>query len=166
MFRFLMVIALTPVTIAVVDFLVLLPLGLTLFEGVRTLMHRGDYREMLEIVTGIGVILIAWGVALEERHELRDIFNVHSEDEDWQLAIDQGCKATGIGALVLGLFAEMCIEAIKLPNHILNTEGVNEILVGVSWVFLALTGYVLIRHIVLLVPAVMRRRLPASKGVS
>ena len=162
MFRFLMVFALAPLTIALVDFLVLLPLGLALHEGVRTFLSRRDYHEMLDIITGIGVILIAWGVALEERHELRDIFNIHSHDEELQLTIDQGCKATGIGALVLGLFAEMCIEAIKLPNHILNTEGINEILVGVSLVLIALTAYVLIRHIVLLGPAIWRRRLPAS----
>jgi len=165
MFRFLMQIALAPLTIAVVDLLVLIPLALVLIEVFQILASGKNFHDALEVITGIGVILIGWGVALEERHDLREIFNIHSHNEEWQSGIDATCRATGIGALVFGLFAEMCIEAIKMPNHIINTEGINEALVGLSMLFLALTAYVLVRHIALLIPAALRGRLHSSKGV-
>jgi hypothetical protein len=163
MIRLLMLFVLAPFTIAVVDLLILIPLALVMIEVIYILALGKHIQEALEVVTGIGVILIGWGVALEERHDLREIFNIHTHNEEWQSGIDFSCKSTGIGALVFGLFAEMCIEAIKLPNHIINTEGLNEGVVALSMVFLALTAYILIRHIVLLVPAALRRRLPPPK---
>jgi hypothetical protein len=151
-----MQVLLAPLTIALLDVLVIVPLVIGIIEIVRELAAGHGYRESAEIVTGIGVILIGWGVALEERHELREIFGVHGRGEEWQSAIDHHCKSTGIGALIFGLFAEMCIEAIKLPNHIIYTEGFNEVLVGIAAVFMALTAVVLARHVMVLVPAAFR----------
>src|SRR5208337_985557 len=42
-----------------------------------------------EVISGLGVILIGWGVALEERHKLREIFGLIGEREAREEAIDE-----------------------------------------------------------------------------
>ena len=147
---------LSPFAITMLDILVIVPLGIGIIEAVRELAAGHGYREAAEIVYGLGVIMIGWGVALEERHELREIFGVNSNDEEWQAKIDQDCKSTGLGSLIFGLFAEMCIEAIKLPDNVIYTKGFNEVLVVVAVIFMALTVLLLIRHVIILIPKFVR----------
>ena len=85
-----------------------------------------------------------------------EIFGVNSNDEEWQAKIDQDCKSTGLGSLIFGLFAEMCIEAIKLPDNVIYTKGFNEVLVVVAVIFMALTVLLLIRHVIILIPKFVR----------
>ena len=74
------------------------------------------------IVTGIGIIMIGWGVLLEERRTLREIFGLlDGPDEAWQATIDHACHNYGVGQLSIGLMAEICIELIKIPNTIIYT---------------------------------------------
>ena len=144
--------------IGLIDILVLIPLVLSIIDASWALWSSRELRELLEIVEGMGVILIGWGVALEERGELRDIFGlIREDDETWQAHVDHGCKSIGIGLLVFGLFAEMCIQAIRLPNRIINTEGINEVLVGVGVVFMAISAFILVRHVVALLTLMTRR---------
>jgi len=47
--------------------------------------HARPHHEAEEIISGVGVILIAWGVALEERHKLREVFGLvpeHTKNDD------------------------------------------------------------------------------------
>src|SRR6185437_407192 len=94
------------------------------------------------------------GAWRSERHVLRGVFGMTGRvDEHWQSALDQLCYRTGVGVLVLGLFAEICAEMVHLPDRIINTTGREHELLAVGAVLLALCGVVLVRHIVKLVGA-------------
>lgn len=151
-------ILLFPATIALIDILILIPLLLAVFDVCHELWALQGIHEPMDIVEGMGVILIGWGVALEERAELREIFHLsEGNDGAWQEDADRLCHRTGIGLLVFGLFAEICIEVIRLPNRIINTQAINEVLVGISITFIAISGYILIRHVLALLPLSIRR---------
>lgn len=158
MIRWLMRVLLSAVAIGLIDILIFIPLVLAIIDLSRDLWLGHELRELLEIVEGMGVILIGWGVALEERGELREIFGLAgAPDEAWQAHVDHSCKSIGIGLLVFGLFAEMCTQVIRLPNRIINTEGFNEALVGVGLVFLAICAFILVRHVVALLSLLTHR---------
>lgn len=137
----------SPGAIAVMNLAILVPLLLSIVSVSTSLFHHEDiHREALDIIEGMGVILIGWGVAIEERSALRAIFELTEQDgEARQAAIDHACHAAGIGLLIFGLFAEMCIEAIRLPNHIINTVGINELLLGTGLIFMVVCVWILVR---------------------
>jgi hypothetical protein len=149
---------LSPVTISVIGVLIFLPLVLATYDVGHELWTAHDSHEAMDIVEGMGVILIGWGVALEERGSLREIFALGTKDEAWQASVDHICHASGIGLLVFGLFAEMCIELIRLPHRITHTHSVTDIFVGASALFLALSVIVLFRHIVAMVGVTIHGR--------
>ena len=103
--------------------------------------------------------MIGWGVALEERNVLRGVFGmVGRPDERWQHGIDEACHRSGVGVLLLGLFAEICAELIHLPDRIINTGGREHPLLAVGTGLLALAGLVLVRLIIQLVGSLWVRR--------
>lgn len=97
------------------------------FDGLAEHNHA-----LAESLTGVGVLMIGWGVALEERQALRHIFRMPDLDAADQTAIDHLCHYYGVGLLLMGLFSEILIEFVKLPNEIVNTAGLNEFVLGVS----------------------------------
>ncbi len=107
----------------------------------------------------MGVTLIGWGVALEERSALRGIFGIAGGvDEAYQAHIDHECHAVGVGLLLFGLFSEICVEMVKLPNHIVNTKGIDEIVIGISALFLLLGALTQAWHAIVLCLAALGRR--------
>ncbi len=163
MLRFLIRLIITPLAIAFIDLFVLIPLVLATFDVVRGLWQGQNIQQPMDVVEGMGVILIGWGVALEERGEIREIFGLlRVPDHARQRAIDHGCHSTGIGLLIFGLFAEMCIEAIRLPNHIVYTKGIDPAILGLGAVFMAICVYVLVRHLVMLAVTMFRNAPAAS----
>ncbi len=44
-------------------------------------------------------------------------------DEAWQAHIDDSCHYYGVAQLILGLFAEIFVAMISLPDRIINTKG-------------------------------------------
>ncbi len=102
----------------------------------------------MDTTLGIGVILIGWGVALEERQSLRELFHLAGgADEERQMAIDHDCHGVGVGALLLGLFSEVAIECIKLPNRVVNTSGIEPYVLGLAVAMLVLCAGILGIHI-------------------
>jgi hypothetical protein len=157
MVRLLVRIFVSPLAIAVIDLLILIPLILAIVDVSQDLLRGANIHEPMDIVEGMGVILIGWGVALEERALLREIFALKQEkDEAWQVAIDHLCHSAGVGLLVFGLFAEMGIEVIRLPDRIINTQGANEAIAAVSVAFLAIGAYVQGRHMLSLFGATIQ----------
>jgi hypothetical protein len=140
---------LTPVVIALLDALMLFPLGFAIVDLVGALHTRKDHIEMLDVVTSICVLIIGWSTVLAKRQDFREIFSLHAHDEG-QGRIDRGCRHTAAGTVVFGFFALMSMQVIWLPNRILNTEGVERTLVGAACVFFGIVCYILIRHIVIL----------------
>lgn len=165
MVRFLIRIFVSPLAIAIINLLILVPLVLAIVDVIRSLWHGGPINDPLDIVEGMGVILIGWGVAMEERSVIRELFALTGLPDEWrQTVVDHDCHAAGVGLLIFGLFAEMCIEAIRLPNHIINTEGINEIVLAASLVFLALCVWILARNILSLAMALLAQPSPSQQA--
>ena len=79
---------------------------------VSTLQHR-----MEDVLEGLGTILVALGVALEERETLLCFFGVYPADlTPMQNRIDHHCHGYGLLLLLVGLFIEVAVYAIRMPN--------------------------------------------------
>lgn len=151
MFRPLMLFLTARYTIGLVSLLISIPMFISLFEVSKVLWVKPDMKEEMDIVTGIGIIMIGWGVVLEERKTLRDIFGLaEALDEQWQLAIDHVCHNYGVGQLCIGLMAEICIELIKIPNTIIYTGEVDDYLVAAGLVFVGVGALLLVRHVLVM----------------
>lgn len=162
--RFAMRIFMLPVSIAIMELVILVPIVLSVITVLDDLMH-GKLDEPMEILEGVGVVLIGWGVAIEERPSLREIFHLEGgPNEALERGIDVLCHSSGIGLLIFGLFAEIAVAAVRLPNHVVPTEGFDPVVLCVSVFFVALGIYVLAQHIVRLLIAILSGRVPAPPG--
>ena len=89
---------------------------------------------------------MAYGVALEERDSLMKFFKLYprywTEVEE---ATDHFSHFYGLCILLLGLFMEVSVEVVKIPNTILNTEGIEGVVFGVGFLFLILASVLLLR---------------------
>ena len=149
----------SPLAIAAVNLLVLWPLVLSVADVAEGIWIHRDFNEAVDTVSTIAIMLIGWGVALEERHVLREVFGMFGRpDERWQHGIDEACRRSGVGVLILGLFAEICAELLHLPNRIIDTGGSEHPLLAVGLVLLTLAGLVLVRLIVQLIASLWVRR--------
>ena len=148
MFRSLMFVLTSRFTIGLLSLLICVPMTISVLEVSHALWSKPDLKEEMEIVTGIGIIMIGWGVLLEERRTLREIFGLlGGRDEDWQAAIDHACHNYGVGQLSIGLMAEICIELIKIPNTIIYTGEVDDYLVAAGLFFVGVGALLLVRHV-------------------
>jgi hypothetical protein len=149
----------SPPAIAAVNLIILWPLVLAIVDVVESMGIQRDFNEAVDTESTISIVLIGWGVALEERFVLREVFGmVGRPDERWQKGIDEACHRTGVGVLILGLFAEICAELIHLPNRIIDTGGSEHPLLAVGVVLLAVAGLILVRFIVQLIGSLFVRR--------
>lgn len=151
MFRTLMLVLTSRYTIGLISLLICIPMVITLMEVSKVLWVKPDMKEEMDIVTGIGIIMIGWGVVLEERKTLREIFGIlNAPDEQWQLAIDHTCHNYGAGQLCIGLMAEICIELIKIPNTIIYTGEVDDYLVAAGLVFVGVGALLMMRLVLVM----------------
>ena len=151
MMRSLMRVLLSQYAIGLISLLICIPMVITLTEVPKSLWLKPDIHEEMEIVTGIGIIMIGWGVLLEERKTLREIFGLlGTPDEAWQELIDHKCHNYGVGQLSIGLIAEICIELIKIPNTIIYTGEVDDYLVAAGLFFVGVGALLLARHVLVM----------------
>lgn len=151
MFRVLMIVLTSRYTIGLISLLICVPMLITLTEVSKALWSKPDLKEEMEIVTGIGIIMIGWGVVLEERRTLREIFGLlGTQDEAWQTILDHTCHNYGVGQLAIGLMAEICIELIKIPNTIIYTGEVDDYLVAAGLFFVGVGALLLMRHVLVM----------------
>jgi hypothetical protein len=163
MVRFAMRVFLLPVSIALLDLLILVPIVLSIVTVIQDLMH-GRLDEPMEILEGVGVVLIGWGVAIEERPSLREIFHLEGgPNEALEAGIDGLCHSSGIGLLIFGLFAEIAVTAVRLPNHVVPTEGFDPAVLCIGVFFAVLGTYVLAQHIVRMMMAIVWGRVPVPQ---
>jgi hypothetical protein len=149
----------SPLAIAAINLLILWPLVLSVADVIESIGIHRDFNEAVDTVSTIAIVMIGWGVALEERNVLRGVFGtVGRPDERWQHGIDEACHRAGVGVLLLGLFAEICAELVHLPNRIIDTAGREHPLLAVGIGLLALAGLVLVRLVVQLVGSLWVRR--------
>ena len=133
-------------TFGAAQLLLVVPLVLAVWQVGFRMFTKDDLHEEMDIVTGIAVIMIGLGVVLEERHVLREVFRLTGgAREAAEEAVDHLCHKYGAGQLVFGLFAAICIEAIKIPNTILYTGEVDDYLVIGGLFFVAMGAFLLAR---------------------
>ena len=129
--------------------------------------HLFPYKEAEDIIEGVGVILIAWGVALEERNKLREVLGLLNrgarEDETYEEVLDENCHRYGLGLLLLGLFAEVGVECVKIPDRIINTAGIEGAVLMFSSFLLSAGGILMLRQMVFLIFKSKRVKNPGNE---
>lgn len=147
LFRFLARGLISRYAIALLELIIVTAQILAVHQVWLMLWNRPDLHEPMDIVSGIGIIMIGLGVALEERKALRVIFGLTGgPDEAEQERLDENCHHYGVGQLVLGLAAEICIDMIKIPNTIIYTGEVDDYLVAAGCIFVAIGAILLLKH--------------------
>ena len=133
--------------------LLLLASGINALRTMLPLLNNAanDILVLEHISEGYGTILIAFGVATEERESLMRFFGLYPRHQNpLQTAVDHVCHDFGLSLLLLGLFMELGVQAIKLPNEIVNTDGLEHLIFGATAALMALTSWVLARFTFLL----------------
>ena len=99
---------------------------------------------MEEILEGLGTILVALGVALEERETLMKFIGVYPAGlTPLQARVDHHCHGYGLLLLLVGLFVEVAVYVIRMPN--LNTIDFDPGLILVGAAFCVLGTLLLMR---------------------
>lgn len=140
-----------PRFIAFLNILLVLNLVHAVLEG--ALAPSPNHHETADIIEGLGIIMIAWGVALEERYKLREIFHLlpkKRSEINYQNAVDENCHCFGLGLLLLGLFAEVGAECVSVPDRIINTSGLDDAILFMSGMFLVVCGLMMLTQSIML----------------
>jgi hypothetical protein len=86
-----------------------------------TLDPTDHFHEVVELWEGFGTILLGYGVILEERTTVREIFGIKVNHED---QVEVICHDYGVIFCLLGVLIETFAWLIKIPNEVLDTYGV------------------------------------------
>jgi hypothetical protein len=134
-----------------IDLVVIALIVLSLIELVWDAVARPTHTEAKQIIAGVSVVMIGWGVALEEREEVRGLFGLKGGSDEWQDQVDRACKGVGIVLLLSGLFAEICEQLITLPRTVVSTESIRGVLLALGMLCLLVGLIILVRHVIHLV---------------
>ena len=127
-------------------------IALSVIELVWDAIARPAHTEAKQIIAGVSVVMIGWGVALEEREEVRVLFELTGgSDQKWQDQVDKACKGVGIMLLLSGLFAEILEQLVTLPRSVFSTESIRGVLLGLGTLCLFVGLIILIRHVIHLI---------------
>lgn len=149
----------SPAFIAGVNVMILFPMVLSIIDVVQSVNRHTDTHEPVTIASTIALIMIGWGVALEERAVIRRRLGAcGGPDEERQTRIDEMCHEYGVAQLVLGLFAEIAVAMISLPDRIVNTIGYEHALLTVSITLISIGAIIQLRHVLVLIAALWRRK--------
>jgi hypothetical protein len=115
-----------------------------IYDVVQMILDQSDHVVQVDVMDGLGTILIGYGVATEERHALRDMTgHLPRIDRAWEAAIDKHCHSQGLLLLVFGLLNEVCMACIHIPHHILDERGIEQHLLTLASVFLLICVWVM-----------------------
>jgi hypothetical protein len=99
---------------------------------------------MEEIIAGLAAILVAFGVALEERETLLKFVGLYPDGlTPQQERMDHHCHGHGLSLLLLGLFSEVAVYLIRMPD--INTLDFDMVLIALGAVLNLAGGGMLIR---------------------
>lgn len=122
-----------------------------------------DLEDMIDV---LAVIFVAYGVALEERDSLMSIFQLYPDKfSRIQEFIDHVCHQYGLSLLLMGLFMELAVQLVKVPNRIVNTNGIEWLIFSVASIFIMASTIMMCRLSYLILRPVVpddERPLPLS----
>ena len=123
-------------------------LALLMFQGVWDIFDRiniiDQQHAMEEIIAGLAAILVAFGVALEERETLLKFVGLYPDGlTPQQGRMDHHCHGHGLSLLLLGLFSEVAVYLIRMPD--INTLDFDMVLIALGAVLNLAGGGMLIR---------------------
>jgi hypothetical protein len=114
------------------------------YDVVLMILDQTGHVVHVEVMDGLGTILIGYGVATEERHALRDVAgHLPRIDRAWEAAIDKHSHSQGLLLLVFGLLNEMCMACIHIPSHIVDERGIERHLLALASVLLLICVWVM-----------------------
>jgi hypothetical protein len=141
----------SPVVIAAINLVILALMVLSIADVGRRILLEANPDELVSVMSTISSIMIGWGVALEERGVIRRVAGSKGgPDEARQAMIDDQCHVFGVAQLVLGLFADIPMAVIALPDRIINATGVEYELLWGAIVLIGLAACIQVRHMILL----------------
>lgn len=129
--------------------LVNLLLAFLMIQGVwdisdKALQLEAFQHHMEEILEGLGTIMVAFGVALEERENLMRMLGIYPAGRTpQQTAADQYCHDYGLFLLLVGLFVEVSVYIIRMPD--IDTVDFDPALIVAGAVLSVLGGLLLAR---------------------
>ena len=125
-----------------------LVLALLMLQGVWDVFDSiniiDQQHAMEEIIAGLAAILVAFGVALEERETLLKFVGLYPDGlTPQQGRMDHHCHGHGLSLLLLGLFSEVAVYLIRMPD--INTLDFDMVLIALGAVLNLAGGGMLIR---------------------
>ena len=138
-------------SIVVFNAIIALPLTLAIGEIASLLwgagyLDHGAIQEAGHLIEGLGVVLIGWGVVLEERKGVSRLLGGGTRiDPARDAGIDALCHDAGLSLLVLGLIAEILVQCVEVPDHIIKTDGLERVVLTGGNAFLVFGLAALIR---------------------
>ena len=125
-----------------------LVLALLMLQGVWDVFDSiniiDQQHAMEEIIAGLAAILVAFGVALEERETLLKFVGLYPDGlTPQQGRMDHHCHGHGLSLLLLGLFSEGAVYLIRMPD--INTLDFDMVLIALGAVLNLAGGGMLIR---------------------
>jgi hypothetical protein len=131
--------------------------GSEFFRPLFTFERPADFdhfrEEAGEVLEGLAIILIGYGMALEEREFFRRKAGLLAAgDPARQEQLDDSCHQLGVVLLLLGLFSEIPVSLVEMPNSIFDTSGTEMHMLALSMGFQLVATIFLLRHLIKMSP--------------
>ena len=124
-------------------------LGLLMFQGCWDIVEdiqsfSVHQHDMEEILAGLAAIMVAFGVASEERGTLLTFAGAYPNGQTpLQEQENHYCHGYGVSLLLIGLFVEVSVYLIRMPD--LNTVDFDQALIGTGVLLSLFGGLMLLR---------------------
>jgi hypothetical protein len=128
-------------------FIVLIALGGLLDAFFLWRKAGNDFSEIVDLIDGIAAILVAYGVAMEERETFMEILGLYPERiSAKEKAVDHLCHVYGLCVLITALFAEFLAVFFKVSSSLRGIEGSEPGVFGVLFLCNLSAVFLLLRH--------------------
>jgi uncharacterized membrane protein len=127
--------------VTIFNLTVVIILSLSLWDlGKLLLEDSQEVEDMQKIMDGVGAFVVSYGIVLEERESIMQIFGYYPKNKyRKEILTDQICFDAGIILLVLGLLIEVIAQFVQIPNTIINTDGRENVIFFIGGILVLVT---------------------------